>query len=136
MTEQPKLLSGDNPQIPKGEGQAPVTAYLNAVPGWKQSVCRKLDELIVAEVPEVRKAVKWNTPLYGMDGTTWFTAFRCTKNYVKITFFQGSDVDPVPPETSTQPNVRYAHIREQDAIDEGLLRSWFSQASALPGEKM
>ena len=132
----PKLLSGGNPQIPKGHGDAPVAAYLDAMPGWKQAIGRRLDALITATVPGVRKAVKWNTPLYGTDGETWFIAYHCFAKYVKLTFFRGTSLTPVPPGPSNHPEVRYLDIREHDAIDEARLTDWIRQASALPGEKM
>lgn len=135
MTE-PKLLSGGNPQIPKGEGDAPVQAYLAAMPGWKQRVGRMLDALVVRTVPGVAKAVKWNTPLYGMPDRGWFLAFHCFDRYVKVTFFQGMALDPIPPGTSKQKNVRYLDIRETDSIDEIQLVDWVRQASTLPGERL
>lgn len=132
----PKLLSGGNPQIPKGFGEAPVQAYLDAVPGWKQDVCRKLDRIIVKAVPDVRKAVKWNTPLYGVAEGEWFTAYHCMTRYVKVTFFAGAELEPPPLETSKVKRVRYLHIHEGEAIDEAQLEDWMKQASTLPGETM
>lgn len=132
MTE-PKLLSGGNPQIPKGDGDAPVQAYLDAMPGWKQAVGRRLDELIEAAVPGVRKAVRWNSPLYGAEDGRWFTSFHCFTKYVKVTFFDGAQLDPVPPEASKSGDTRYVHLHEDEALDEAQLRSWFEQASRLPG---
>ena len=132
----PRLLAGGNPQIPKGYGDAPVKAYLDAVPGWKQGVCRELDQLIVEALPDVKKAVKWNTPLYGLDGETWITAYHCMKNYVKVTFFMGAELDPQPPETSKQVNVRYLHVFEDKPLDVSQFQSWIRQASKLPGEKL
>jgi hypothetical protein len=136
MTEPPALLSGGNPQIPKGHGEAPVRAYLDAMPGWKQAVGRRLDALITAAVPEVKKAVKWNTPLYGLDGATWFTSFHCFDRYVKVAFYRGEDLTPAPPVASKVKGVRYLHIHEGEAMDEPQLSDWFAQASRLPGEKM
>jgi hypothetical protein len=130
----PQLLSGDNPQIPKGEGDAPVQSYITATPGWKGDVVRQLDTLIVRTVPEVHKAVKWNTPFYGIHGEGWFVAFHCMTKYVKITFFRGTSLDPVPPEPSKIPETRYFHIREHDAFPDTQLTSWIRQASRLPGE--
>lgn len=133
---QPRLLSGGNPQIPKGEGDGPVQAYIAAMPGWKQAVGRRLDALIVAAVPEVRKAVKWNSPLYGMDGRTWFLSLHCFTNYVKVAFLNGAELTPPPPGASKHARTRYLDIRETDTIDEGRLAAWVKQASTLPGEKL
>jgi len=132
----PVLLSGGNPQIPKGYGNEPVEAYLAAMPGWKQDVGRNLDALIVETVPDVQKAVKWNTPFYGMDGTTWFLGFHCLTKYVKVAFLKGASLDPVPPGTSKQADARYLDIYETDEIDEALFIDWVRQASLLPGEKL
>ena len=132
----PALLSGGNPQIPKGYGEAPVQAYLDAMPGWKQDVGRQLDALIVRAVPEVHKAVKWNTPFYGLEGQGWFLGFHCLTKYVKVAFFQGASLDPVPPGTSRQKDVRYLDIYEDKAIDEAQFTDWVKQASLLPGEKL
>jgi hypothetical protein len=133
---QPKLLSGGNPQIPKGEGNAPVQAYLDAMPRWKQQIGLLIDRLVVETVPGVAKAVKWNTPLYGLPGEGWFLAFHCFDKYVKVTFFQGMSLEPIPPGKSKQPQVRYLDIRERDEIDEARLVQWIAQASALPGERL
>ena len=132
----PKLLAGGNPQIPKGEGDAPVQAYIAAMPGWKRAVGERLDALIVRTVPGVHKAVKWNQPFYGAGPDGWFTAFRCYTKYVQLQFFKGTSLDPVPPKASTHKEVRYLDIYEDDKLDEKQLRSWFKQASKLPGEKM
>ncbi|WP_235068255.1 DUF1801 domain-containing protein [Asticcacaulis sp. YBE204] len=132
---EPVLLSGGNPQIAKGYGDAPVQAYIDAMPGWKQGIGRQLDALIVAAVPEVQKAVKWNTPFYGLENDSWFVAFHCFTNYVKVTFFQGASLTPVPPGKSKQANVRYLDVRE-GALDEAQFTDWIKQASKLPGEKL
>jgi hypothetical protein len=133
----PRLLSGGNPQIPKGEGDAPVRAYLAAVPGWKKTVAKRLDALIDATVPGVRKAVKWNSPFYGAPGAEgWFLSFHCFERYLKVTFFRGQSLTPVPPEASKVADVRYVHLREGEAFDEVRLADWITQASGLPGEKM
>ena len=129
----PVLLAGGNPQISKGEGDAPVQAYIAAMPGWKQPVGRRLDALIGQTVPDVRKAMKWNTPLYGVDGRSWFLGFHCVTRYVKLAFFNGSALDPLPPVASKSQAVRYFHIHEDDTIDEAQLVSWIRQAAALPG---
>ncbi len=132
----PKLLSGGNPQIPKGAGDAPVQAYIDAMPGWKRAVGQRLDALIVAAVPGVAKAVKWNTPLYGIEGQGWFLSFHCFTDYVKIAFFQGASLQPLPPGPSRRKAVRYLDVREDDTLDEEQLLDWVRQASRLPGERM
>ena len=130
----PKLLSGGNPQIPKGDGDAPVQAYIAAMPGWKREVGRYLDALIERSVPNVRKAVRWNTPFYGIEDQGWFLAFHCFTKYVKVTFLRGASLRPVPPVESRHVDVRYFHIHEDDEPDEDRLVSWLKQASGLPGE--
>ena len=133
----PKLLSGGNPQIPKGDGDAPVQAYIAAMPGWKRNVGRRLDALVERIVPGVRKAVKWNTPFYGSpDREGWFLSYHCFDRYVKVAFFRGASLDPVPPVASKHAEVRYVHIHEQDEWDEAQFADWMRQAGALPGEKM
>ena len=134
--EKPKLLSGGNPQIPKGDGDAPVQAYIAAMPGWKQDVGRRLHALIVRTVPGVRKAVKWNSPFYGIEDDGWFLAFHCFTNYIKVTFFRGTSLTPAPPEESKHKEVRYFHIHENEELDEARMADWVKQASELPGEKM
>ncbi|WP_447760861.1 DUF1801 domain-containing protein [Sphingopyxis panaciterrae] len=133
--EAPKLLSGGNPQIPKGYGDAPVQAYIAAMPGWKRAVGERIDALIAKAVPGVQKAVKWNTPFYGMEKDIWFTAFHCFDKYIKVSFFRGASLDPVPPVASKVADTRYYHIHEDD-FDETLFADWVKQASRLPGEKM
>ncbi len=130
----PKLLSGGNPQIPKGDGDAPVQAYLAAMPGWKREVGRYLDTLIERNVPDVRKAVRWNTPFYGIEDQGWFLAYHCFTKYVKVTFLNGASLRPMPPVASRHEDVRYFHIHEEDEPDEELLVNWVKQASALPGD--
>lgn len=132
----PKLLSGGNPQIPKGYGDTPVQAYIAAMAGWKREVGRQLDSLIVRTVPGVQKAVKWNTPFYGLEGEGWFLAYHCFNKYIKITFFRGQSLSPIPPVESKSGDTRYFHIHEAEAIDEELLAGWIKQASELPGEKL
>ena len=132
----PKLLSGGNPQVPKGEGDGPVQDYIAAMPGWKRKVGKRLDDLIVCTVPDVHKAVKWNQPFYGLEGEGWFLSFRCYTTYVQLQFLRGTSLDPMPPKESKRDQVRYLDIREDDELDEGQLRSWFEQASTLPGEDM
>jgi len=132
----PKLLAGGNPQIPKGEGNGPVQAYLAAMPGWKQDVGRRIDKLIVRELPDVRKAVKWNSPFYGVEGQGWFLSFHCMTKYIKVAFFRGAALQPLPPGTSKQEHVRYLDIYENDDFDDAQFASWIQQASKMPGERM
>ncbi|HLU53229.1 MAG TPA: DUF1801 domain-containing protein [Acidimicrobiia bacterium] len=133
----PKLLAGGNPQIPKGEGDAPVQAYIAAMPEWKRSVGEQLDRLIVDTVPGVRKAVKWNQPFYGSEGDEgWFLSFRCYTKYVQVQFLKGTSLDPMPPKESKHEEVRYLDIHEDDSLDVGQLASWIRQAAELPGERM
>jgi hypothetical protein len=132
----PALLSGGNPQVPKAAGDAPVQAYISAMPGWKRGVGRRLDALIARTVPGVRKAVKWNSPFYGVEGQGWFLSFHCFTNYVKVAFFRGTQLRPLPPGTSKQKEVRYLDIHEDDQLDETQLAAWVKQAAALPGERM
>ena len=129
----PALLSGGNPQIAKAEGDAPVRAYIAAMPGWKRDVGQRLDRLIIRTVPDVRKAVKWNTPLYGLEGRGWFLGYHCLTRYVKVSFFQGASLIPPPPGSSKQKDVRYLDIYEDAPFDEQLMAEWIRQASRLPG---
>jgi len=135
VAAKPRLLSGGNPQIAKGYGNAPVQAYIAAMPGWKRDVGRRLDALIVRTVPDVRKAVKWNSPFYGVEGQGWFLSFHCFTKYVKVAFFRGASLRPVPPGESKQQEVRYLDIHEGDVLDEARLAKWIRQAAALPGWK-
>ena len=132
----PKLLSGGNPQIPKGDGDGPVQAYIDAMPGWKRDVGRRLDALIVRTVPGVRKAVKWNSPFYGIDGHGWFLGIHCFTKHVKVAFFNGTSLSPVPPGESKSKDTRYLDIHEENPIDEAQLAAWVKQASQLPGKRM
>lgn len=134
--DKPRLLSGGNPQIPKGDGDAPIQAYIAAMPGWKSALGKRIDELIVKAVPNVQKAVKWNSPLYGMGNQTWFLGIHCFTRYVKVSFFKGAALDPVPPGPSKQKEVRYLDIHENDALDEAQFSDWVRQASRIPGERM
>lgn len=127
------LLSGGNPQIAKGDGDGPVQNYIAAMPGWKSAAGKKLDVLIGATVPEVEKAVRWNSPFYGVRGQGWFLCFHCFNRYIKITWFRGRQLDPVRPVGSKDPDARYFHIHEDEAIDEAQLVSWIRQAAAIPG---
>jgi len=136
MSDKPVLLSGDNPQIAKGHGDAPVQAWIDAIPGWKSPLARRLDALIVQAVPGVRKAVKWNSPLYGMEDGHWFLGMHGFTRYVKVSFFNGAELDPPPPGPSKQKRVRYLDIHETDALDEAQFIDWVKQAARLPGEKM
>jgi hypothetical protein len=130
------LLSGGNPQIAKGHGDEPVQAWIAAAPGWKSAVARRIDELVTRTVPDVQKAVKWNSPLYGMDGKTWFLGLHVFAKYIKLAFFRGAHLSPLPPEGSKTPLARYFHIRESEEIDEAQLIDWIRQASRIEGEKM
>jgi hypothetical protein len=134
-SKKPVLLSGENPQIAKADGDAPVQEYIRAIPGWKRDVARRLDELIVRNVPHVRKAVRWNSPFYGVEGQGWFAGFHCFTKYIKVTFFRGTSLEPLPPVESKDPNTRYFHVYEDGAIDEELVGSWVRQAAGMPGWK-
>jgi hypothetical protein len=127
------LLSGGNPQIAKADGDAPVQAYIAAMPGWKRDLGKRLDALIVRNVPNVRKAVKWNSPFYGIEGQGWFLSFHVFTRYVKVTFFSGTSLRPVPPGASKHKGVRYFDIHEGDELDEAQMAIWVKQAAALPG---
>jgi hypothetical protein len=129
----PALLAGGNPQIAMADGDAPVQAYIAAMPGWKRDVGRRLDALIVRTAPGVRKAVKWNSPFYGIEGSGWFLNVHCFTNYVKVAFFRGASLRPLPPGESKQKDVRYLDIHKDDQLDEERLASWIRQASELPG---
>jgi hypothetical protein len=129
----PTLLAGGNPQIAKGEGDAPVRAYIAALPGWKRDAGRRLDALIVRAVPGVRKAVKWNSPFYGVEGQGWFLSFHAFTNYIKVAFFCGASLHPVPPGESKHKDVRYVDIHQDDPFDEAQMAAWIGQAAGLPG---
>jgi hypothetical protein len=134
MTEKPALLSGGNPQIPKGEGDAPVQAYIGAMPGWKRAVGERVDALVERVVPGVRKAVKWNSPFYGApDREGWFLSYHCFTKYVKLTFFEGGSLKPLPPGTSKYEAVRHLNLHEGEEIDDAQLADWIGQAVAIPG---
>jgi hypothetical protein len=133
LAAKPALLTGGNPQIAKADGDAPVQAYIQAMRGWKRRVGRQLDALIARNVPNLRKAVKWNSPFYGIEGQGWFLAFHVFTRYVKVTFFRGASLRPVPPGESKQKNTRYLDIHEDDELDEAQLAMWVKQAAALPG---
>jgi len=126
----PTLLSGGNPQIPKSDGDEPVQAYIAAMPGWKSAVGRRVDELLVRTVPDVRKAVRWNQPFYRIGENDWFFSFRCYTAYVQLQFLQGTSLDPVPPKASKHEGMRYLDVHEDDELDERQLRTWFEQAAA------
>jgi|SRR5688500_1858450 hypothetical protein len=128
-----KLLSGGNPQIAKAEGDAPVQAYIAAMPGWKREVGKRLDALITRNAPNVRKAVKWNSPFYGIEGQGWFLSFHVFTRYVKVTFFSGKSLRPMPPGASKHKDVRHLDIHEDDEFDEAQMATWVKQAAALPG---
>lgn len=135
QAKEPKLLSGGNPQIAKGYGDAPVQEYIAAMPGWKSDAGRRLDDLIGRTVPGAQKAVKWNSPFYGMEGQGWFLSFHCFAKYIKVTFFRGAALNPPPPVASKHPEVRYFHIYEGDGLDEQFA-DWVKEASQLPGEML
>lgn len=128
-----KLLSGGNPQIPKADGDAPVQAYIAAMPGWKRDVGYRIDAVIARTLPGVRKAVRWNSPFYGVEGQGWFLSFHCFTKYIKVAFFSGASLRPPPPGPSKDKHVRYLDIHEDDELDETLLANWVEQASRLPG---
>jgi len=134
-TSKPRLLSGGNPQIPKGYGDEPVQAYIAAAPGWKSDIVRRINAIVTRDVPGVVKAVKWNSPLYGMERDYWFMSAHCMTKYVKVAFFMGQSLRPKPPGESKQKNVRYLDIYEGE-FDEAQFAGWVKQASKLPGEKM
>ncbi len=127
------LLSGGNPQIAKGDGDAPVQAYIAAMPGWKRAVGKRLDQLIARSAPGVQKAVKWNSPFYGVAGQGWFLGIHVFTRYIKVAFFRGSSLRPKPPGTSKDKNTRYLDIHEDDELDEAQFAAWVKQAAAVPG---
>jgi hypothetical protein len=129
----PTLLAGGNPQIGKADGDAPVQAYIAAMPGWKSAVGRRLDALIVRSVPGVRKAVKWNSPFYGVEGQGWFLSFHCFTKFIKLAFFRGTSLRPLPPGESRQEEARYLNIYRDDRLDETQLAAWITQAASIPG---
>jgi len=133
---EPVLLAGGNPQIPKADGDAPVQDYIAAMPGWKHDAGRRLDALITRALPDVRKAVRWNSPFYGVEGNGWFLSFHCFSKYVKVTFHNGAALHPPPPVESKHPDVRYLHVHEGDDLDEARFVDWVRQAAELPGEPL
>ncbi len=133
VAAKPNLLAGGNPQIAKADGDAPMQAYIAAMPGWKRDLGRRLDALIVRTVPDVRKAVKWNSPFYGIEGQGWFLNLHCFTKYVKVAFFRGTSLRPLPPGESKLKEVRYLDIHEDDQLDEAQMATWIRQAAALPG---
>lgn len=135
MSSKPALLSGGNPQIPKGFGNAPVQAYIAAMPEWKRGVGERLDALIEKAVPGVRKAVKWNSPFYGVEEGSWFLSYHCFTKYIKVTFFRGTSLTPIPEGKSKYSEVRYLDVYEGE-LDEDQFTDWVKQASQLPGEKL
>jgi len=129
----PKLLAGGNPQVPKGDGDGPVQTYIEAMPGWKRDVGRKLDEIIEKTVPDLRKGVRWNSPIYGVPGQGWILLFHVYTKYVKVTFFKGTSLEPMPPVVSKHETERYYHVFEDEGVDEKQFASWVEQAAKLPG---
>lgn len=132
----PRLLSGGNPQVAKGDGDTPAQAYIAAMPGWKRTIGKQLDAAIDRAIPEVCKAVKWNSPFYGTKSNTWFLSFHCFDNYVKVAFFQGALLNPQPPVSSKQKEVRYLHVSNAEPLNEKLFATWVKQAIKLPGVRM
>jgi len=132
-TDKPKMLAGGNPRIAKGDGAAPVAAYIAALSGWKHDAAKYLDELIAAAVPDVKKAVKWNSPFYGVEGQGWFLSFHVFTKYIKVAFFKGQSLSPLPPEESKGETTRYLHIHEGETLDKAQLTDWVNQAAAIPG---
>lgn len=133
LPSEPRLLSGGNPQIAKGDGDAPVQAYIAAMPGWKRAAGEQIDALVTRILPDVKKAVKWNSPFYGVEGQGWFLSLHCFNRYIKLAFFRGQRLDPMPPVASKDPNTRYFHVHEDEPIDEAQLGEWIRQAAAIPG---
>ena len=131
--KKPVLLAGGNPQIAKADGDAPVQAYIAAIPGWKRDLARRLDGQVMRAAPKARKAVKWNSPFYGMEGKGWFLSFHCFTKYIKVAFFNGTSLRPLPPGESKQRDVRYLDVYEDHELDEALFARWVKQASKLPG---
>lgn len=129
----PRLLAGGNPQVAKADGDAPVQAWIAAMPGWKRAVGEELDAIITRSLPAVQKAVKWNSPLYGVEGKGWFLGMHCCTRYVKVAFFNGASLRPLPPVASTKPAPRYLHVHEGERLDAARIRSWVRQASRIPG---
>ena len=136
LPDPPPLLSGGNPQVAKAYGDAPVQAYIAAMPGWKRAVGLQIDGLISTAVPAVRKAVKWNSPFYGLPDRGWFCSLHCFEGYIKLAFFNGASLQPMPPVASRVPNVRYLHLHQGDPLDEVCFSDWIAQASRLPGQRM
>jgi hypothetical protein len=136
LVAKPTLLAGGNPQIAKGYGDAPVQAYIAAMPGWKRAVGKRLDALISRAVPGVHKAVKWNSPFYGVEGEGWFLSLHCFTKYVKVAFYRGSSLRPVPPGVSKVKDTRYLDIFEDEPFDDAQFAAWVKQASQLPGERL
>ena len=131
--KKPTLLAGGNPRIAKADGDAPVQVYIAAMPGWKRDVAKRLDTLITRTIPNVRKAVKWNSPMYGVEGQGWFLALHTFTHYIKVAFFHGTSLRPLPPGDSKSKEIRYLNIREGDALDEAQIARWLKQAATLPG---
>jgi hypothetical protein len=132
-SKRPVLLSGGNPQIPKGDGDGPVADYLDAMPDWKGDVGRQVDALVVATVPDVRKAVRWNSPFYGVQGRGWFLTLHCFTRYVKVSFLNGSSLDPLPPVSAKDPGTYSVHVGEDTPLDEARFVDWVRQAAGQPG---
>jgi hypothetical protein len=131
-----RLLTGGNPQIPKGDGEGPVQAYIAAMPGWKSDVGRRIDRLVMAVCPGARKAVRWNAPFWGIEGQGWMLSLGCVTRYVKVCFLRGAELDPPPPVASKHARVRYLHIFEDGAFDETQFADWLRQAARIRGDEI
>ena len=134
--DEPRLLSGGNPQIARGDGPGPVARYLAAMPGWKGAVGVRVDALVSRLVPDARRAVRWNSPFYGVDGQGWFLTMHCFNRYVKVSFLNGVSLEPEPPVAGKDPTTRSLHVHEKDTLDEAALERWILQAAAIPGERI
>jgi hypothetical protein len=133
-SEPVRLLSGGNPQVEKGDGDKAVQAYIAAMPGWKREMGRSIDRLIVSTIPNVQKAVRWNSPFYGIEGKGWFLSFHCYTKYIKVAFLRGDSLQPLPPIESKVPKARYLHVEEDGELDEAQFKRWLKQAAKNGGE--
>ncbi|QYK40979.1 MAG: DUF1801 domain-containing protein [Paracoccaceae bacterium] len=131
-----RLLTGGNPQIAKADGEAPVAAYIAAMPGWKSTVGRRIDDLVREVVPDAARAVRWNAPFWGVPGQGWMLSLSCTARYVKVAFLTGSALHPMPPEASKHPAMRYLHLYEDTSLDQMQFADWLRQAAAIPGDTL
>ena len=111
---------------------AAVAAFIGALPGWKREVATRIDRIIEREVPDVRRAVKWHAPFYGVEGQGWFASISPLSKAIKLTFTRGTALDPMPP-GGTRDDSRWLDLDSVDALDEDQLAAWVRQAAALPG---